>query len=214
MRRVTALLVLLVCAVACSRGEEVDWRTAVPVSTSADGKQVHLAFDSPQRGFFCLDVERGSLSRVDRPPPGDKGKPAFSFRMERDHLVITPDGAEAVRHYINDLPARVSRTSGLPVSRYHGKRGHFMQILGTFPGGVLVREPKRLHLGGGYADAYFPVSPEGTVGAEVFLPTADGTGNHKVLFLTRHGMIIAAVEHGRALCGIDARTGETRFTVR
>lgn len=173
-----------------------------------------------QTAYAELDLETGVIVQEEYRAWKRMGQNAaknnYSFKVEEDFLVIAPIGGLPVRHYILDLPARAFPRSGLLVSGFHGKRGHFMRIQGQYPGGVVVREPKRFHRGGGFSDGYFILSPEGTVGAEIALPANGAVINHKVLHLTRHGILIVAQKDGRGgsiLKGISGRTGKTLFRV-
>ena len=173
-----------------------------------------------QPAWARLNLKYGRLEREEKRPWKMHGvrlaKKNYTFRIEKDSLFIGPVGGVPVRHYILDLAAKAFPKAGLPVSRYHGKRGHFMRIQGQYPGGVVVREPRRFHRGGGFSDGYFIVSPEGSVGAEIALPANGSVVNHRVVHLTRKGVLVAAVKKkdgGSLLRGINCRTGEVLFEV-
>ena len=137
----------------------------------------------------------------------------FVFSTRGDHLVFEFQG-ETHEVPVLHIPLRAAPGSEHRVARYYGRQPHHLQIVGEFPGGVMMRDPERLMLSRDrFADSWFPITPDGIVGAELVSPFPDWENRALYLSTTGIGVFTAISGSRQRLWFADANTGEVLLVV-
>jgi hypothetical protein len=133
----------------------------------------------------------------------------------RGSVIVLRDKENAYELESYNIPLKADPGSELKVSRYYGKKVQQMRIEGDFPGGVMMREPERLMPDAGvFADAWFPVTPQGVVGAELVSPFP--ALENRVLYLSTTGIAVFTAHdtERQILWFADGHTGKVLLVLK